>query len=121
WVQQLQVSFFAPGTTATLLPVATPVTDQNGNFSVGNIPPGAYDVRVKHREGLSRQANGLVFLAGIPVGRNFGQLSTGDSDNNDLIDIVDFSQLRAAFGTPQTCGSAVPNTVPCADYDGNNQ
>jgi len=32
------------------------------------------------------------------VSRSFGTLLTGDGDNNDLVDIADFSLLRSNFG-----------------------
>jgi CSLREA domain-containing protein len=116
WEVPLNVSFFS-GTTPTPVLVATPLADPSGNFTVSNVPPGTYNVRVKHAESLSRQASGITFPSGIPVGHNFGLLPTGDSDNNDQIDIVDFSLLRSVFGSTQNCGMSNPSVVPCADYD----
>jgi hypothetical protein len=52
------------------------------------------------------------------VNHSFGMLPTGASDNNDLVDIVDFSQFRSVFGQiNQTCGTGNPVVSPCANYD----
>jgi hypothetical protein len=120
WQVPLSVRFFS-GTTPTPVLAVTAVPDASGNFTVNNVPPGTYHVRVKPAQSLSRQANGVNFPAGIPVGHNFGQLPTGDTDNNDLIDIVDFSLLRSVFGSSITCGVSNPSMVPCADYNGDGQ
>jgi hypothetical protein len=117
WQQQVEVRFYAPGGTSPVL-VRTATTDPQGIFTVDNVPAGPADVRVKQAQTLGRRVNGLSFPAGIPVGVDFGPLPPGDSDNNNLVDIVDFSLLRAVFGTSQTCGTAIPTPSPCADFDG---
>jgi hypothetical protein len=101
--------------------VATPVSDTSGNFTVAGVEPGIYNVRVKQAQSISVEAAGVIFPGlgpQVPVTRNFGTLPTGDTNNDDQVDIVDFSLLRAAFSlSGQTCGTANPPVVPCADYD----
>jgi len=120
WEQQLEVTFYQANSLVVVL-TATPTTDTSGRFTVTGVPPDTYHVRVKHRLALSAQWNNVHFLAGIPVGLDFGMLPTGNASTDDQVDIVDFSLLRAAFGTPQSCGTTVPNPLPCADFDGNGQ
>jgi DNA-binding beta-propeller fold protein YncE len=120
----LRVQFFQTGNATPVL-VATPVADNGGNFTVNGVPSGTFNVQVKQAQSLSVQASGVAF-GSIPTGglgpldtvnRSFGTLPTGDSDNNNLIDIVDFSLLRAVFGNAATCGTANPPATTCADYD----
>jgi hypothetical protein len=71
----------------------------NGTFSVAlyGVPNGTYDVRVKHAQSLSAQAAGLTFTVGNPTTRNFGQLRTGDVNNNDVVSGQDLALLLASF------------------------
>src|SRR4029077_8188641 len=62
-------------------------------------------------------AGALSPLVTVPY--DFGVLPAGDADNNDLVDIVDFSLLRAVFGAATTCGTAASAPIPCADFDAN--
>jgi hypothetical protein len=59
----------------------------------------------------------VAFLAGATVPVAFGLLPTGDTDNNNQVDIVDFSLLRAVFSTVVSCATANPPRPNCADYD----
>jgi hypothetical protein len=121
WVQQLQVRFYLPGGT-TPVSTRTVTTDSSGHFTLDNVPTGSADVWVKHAQALARRVNQVSFPPGLSATVDFGLLPTGDSDNNNLVDIVDFSVLRSLFGLgSQTCGTAVPNPLPCADFDGSGQ
>jgi len=118
WGAPLHVTYLQPGTNLVVA-TATVATNNLGQFTLGPVTTGTYDVVVKHPLGLSRRANGLTFTAESTTQRAFGQLKTGDIDNNDLIDIVDFSNLRAVFGSATGCASATPIPNPCADLDAN--
>jgi hypothetical protein len=100
------------------------VADSTGAFVVDSIPGGVFDVRVKAAQNLARQVNGVIFPVATANGEaaavvevSLGILLAGDTDNNDVVDVVDFSLLRAAFGTTTVCAGANPLTVPCADFD----
>jgi len=111
----LLVQFFqAPDSTPVR--VAFPILDNMGNFTVEGVLPGTYTVRVKHAESLSVEVLALDLSA--PLTYDFGLLPMGDGDNNDQVDIIDFSVLRAAFGRTVSCGVGPSATVPCADFDG---
>jgi YD repeat-containing protein len=97
WVIPLQVSFLVPG-TSTVVFSATPLTDASGNFSVGNLPPGTYDVQIKFASALSKLARNQVVLVGDNPVHDFGALAMGDVNNDDVVDALDFSSLRATFG-----------------------
>jgi len=94
---QLQVSFLQPGTSVVLFS-ATPTTDSSGNFAVGNVPPGTYDVKIKFAQALSKLARNVVVVPGSNPVFDFGLLSVGDVNNDDAVDLLDFSSLRATFG-----------------------
>jgi len=96
------------------------MTNINAVFQIDGLTAGSYDVEVKHRMAVSRKKTGLVLAAGIND-VNFGTQSTGDADNQNQVDIVDFSILRSVFGASVSCGNANPPAVSCADFDGTDQ
>jgi hypothetical protein len=96
-------------------------TDTSGNFTLSGIPSGTYHVRIKDPLALSRLVKNLFVSNGATSQFGSQTVPVGDSDNNDQIDIVDFSLLRSVFGTSPTCGTALPVPGNCADYDGSGQ
>jgi hypothetical protein len=77
-------------------------------FQVASLAAGSYDVEVKHSMATSRKKTGLLLTGGESEIFDFGTLATGDSDNSNQIDIVDFSLLRSVFSTATPCGNANP-------------
>jgi photosystem II stability/assembly factor-like uncharacterized protein len=109
-------------TTANPTPVQTfnVQTENTGTFTIYGFPDGVYDVRVKQAQSLSKSASQLTWPSSggaATVARVFGMLSTGDVDNNNAVDIVDFSLMRASFSTSISCGVANPAATSCADLD----
>ena len=97
WSVPLLVTFYQPGTTQ-IVQTASPTTNANGQFTVVGIPPGSYDVAVKHSQSLSRLAPNVALVAGQTSSADFGALLTGDVNDSNSINIIDFSTLRAGFG-----------------------
>jgi len=83
---------------STVVVSATPITDDSGNFAVPNLQRAAYNVKVKFAQGLSKLAQGLTLVAGDNPSLDFGQLSLGDVNNDDTVNLLDFSILRSRFG-----------------------
>jgi SdrD B-like domain len=69
---------------------ATVVTDANGNFTVGNVPPGTYTVRILNRTGYSVLNNGtqtVTITSGTPATINrIGVLKFGSITGNVFLD-----------------------------------
>jgi hypothetical protein len=116
WQVPLMVSFYRPGETAPAVTLSATATAQ-GSFVLAGAPVGVYQVRVKQAQAISRQSSSVTFTMGLTQSVSFGQLSTGDVDNNDIVDVVDFSLLRASFAQSTTCAAQLPPAVPCADLD----
>jgi len=93
----------------------TATTDSGGNFVVSTLPPGTYDVVIKHPQSLSKRIPGMELQIGTPVNQDFGTLRAGDIDGNDVVDVLDFSRLRANFGSSTACG--LFSMSGCADLD----
>lgn len=95
WVVILDVTLLQGGA-----PLATGVTlaDLSGNFSIGPVAPGTYDVRVKNFHTLSNLKRNVVL---VPGGNSvyMGELREGDASNDNLVDIDDFAVLKANFAT----------------------
>ncbi len=97
WQVLLQVSFLLSGTSTVVLS-ATPTTDSSGAFAVSNVPPGTYDVQIKYALALSKLTHNAVVLVGDNPVHDFGPLAMGDVNNDDGVDLLDFSILRTTYG-----------------------
>lgn len=89
--------------------------DALGNMTATGITPGDYQVALKFPN--SKQA---IQVATLAVGNNtlsFGQLATGDADNNNLVDGVDFSILVTTFNVAFGGQSYDPR----ADFNGDGK
>jgi hypothetical protein len=89
------------GANTTTYPNLT--TDASGFFtvSVSILPTGVYTWWVKGPAYLA--TSGPVMLSGAPSTQvEMGQQRAGDVNNDNLVDITDFSLLRATFG--KICG-----------------
>jgi hypothetical protein len=71
-------------------------TDSSGYFTLANLTPGTYSIRVKGGHSLANIKNGVVLNAGSNS-VDFGTLLEGDANNDNCVDIQDFSVLRTAF------------------------
>jgi hypothetical protein len=88
------------GTTTTYQGITT---DASGFFTVpvSTLPAGVYTWWAKGMSWLA--TSGSVTLTGAAVTRvEMGQQRAGDVNEDNLVDIADFTRLRAAFGT--SCG-----------------
>lgn len=71
-------------------------SNTSGQFVVTGLAAGNYRIRVKHALSLSSAMT--VTYAGGAQSATMGTLLAGDADNNNLVNINDFSILAAAFG-----------------------
>jgi hypothetical protein len=114
---QLTLEFTTSGSPPPF--TAHPQLDALGNFTVEAVPPGTYQLRLKHPQGLSMVLSMITVTSGASVSVGPFVLPSGDADNNDQIDILDFSILRADFGGTAACSTANPPSPSCADFDAN--
>ena len=96
WVCDLTVTLTIPGEGAPSYQFS-PSTDEDGNFTVAGIEPGAYEVRVKGSHTLQNLQTVSLTNGANSVG--FGVLREGDANDDNLVSILDFSLLSGAFGT----------------------
>ena len=91
-------------------------TDVNGLLSIqsqGFIVGETYNIKVKPSGYLSKTIANVVATAVTNL--TYADFKNGDIDNNNQINIYDFSSLRASWGD-----SSNPNYNPLADLDNNN-
>jgi hypothetical protein len=91
----IQIQVFSPGSTTPFLIGGAPA-DNNGQFSMAGIPNGVYDIAIKHSRTLSSKKQNVTF-SNNTVAIDFGTLPMGDANDDDIVDISDFSILHAAF------------------------
>ena len=96
WVVPLTVTLLRPdgGVYHTLPLYTTPY----GEFILMRIEPGIYDVRVKNPITLANYKSTVRLLPGVNRVA-LGTLLAGDSSDDNVVDVLDFSLLRARFGT----------------------
>lgn len=94
WVTELAVTLYQPG-TATIVESFTVMTDSSGVFSITNLTPGSYDVAVKGANTLQVIVP-VTLLEGLNT-QPFGVLLAGDANNNNLINLQDFSILSTTY------------------------
>jgi hypothetical protein len=101
--------------------VTNTTADNTGTFTVKGLAPRVYDIKVKYALSLSRKALSVSITTRQNSHVEYGMLRTGDADNNDQIDIVDFSLLRSQFGNITNCATSKPPVLPCGDFNASGQ
>lgn len=102
WSVPLSISLTVPGESDPAYEF-TRTTNDNGTFSIAGIEPGAYDLRIKKRTSL-QNTQPITVVAGTNS-LDCGTLREGDSNNDNQINIIDFSLLASTFSK-------------CEGYDG---
>lgn len=72
-------------------------TDQWGDFALVDLTPGVYDIRVKNRHTLRSVRLAVTLTAGGTSAVDFGTLLEGDANNDNSVNITDFSVLATGF------------------------
>jgi hypothetical protein len=98
----LTVKLYTPGGSSPVMTYTVTATS-GGNFTISGIVNGTYDVAVKHAQSLTNKKLGVVFSGGT-TSVDFGILLLGDANNDDIVDISDFSILRSTYF--RLCGQA---------------
>ena len=94
WIVPLRVKLTLPGQTTPIYNL-TPTTDDSGYFSLSEITPGTYDVYVKNIHTLQNKLT-IALVEGTNV-VNFGTLKEGDANDNNFVNLNDFSILANTF------------------------
>jgi hypothetical protein len=94
WSVPLTVAFCNPG-NPTPIQTFSPTTDENGSFSLTGVALGNGNVSVKHEHTL-RNGQNVTVVAGIN-NLNLGTLREGDANNDNAINLLDFSSLASTF------------------------
>jgi len=79
-------------------------TDSSGYFTLANLTPGTYNIRVKSGHSLANVKNGVVLNAGSNS-VDLGTLLEGDANNDNCVDIQDFSTLKNVFSPAYGAGA----------------
>jgi hypothetical protein len=118
----LTVKFFTPGanvlTESPLFQstVTTTKSDTTAIAQVTGVPAGNYDVTVVSAHTLVNvKLNVSIASPGITL--NMGILLEGNANDDNIINMLDFSTLATSFGT----SSGVAGYDPRADFDRNGQ
>ena len=86
----ITVRFFTPNTTTQVMKKYGS-TNSSGNFTIGNITAGTYDVAVKGETSLANLVTNVTFSSSTYV--DFGVLVEGDTNDDDFVDASDYAAL----------------------------
>ncbi len=112
WVIPLTVAFYAPG-SSTKAYSWNINTNDDGSFSIiDTINPGQYDVSVKNRHTLRNRKPNVSIQAGTNA-IDLGILREGDANNDNRVNVQDFTVLRSAYFTE----AGQPAFDPRTDFD----
>jgi hypothetical protein len=96
WITDLAVTFSQSGVAVRTKNVTT---DNAGNFTIGDVQPGVYDVCVKSPRALSELETGVVMASDTTTPVSFDTLREGDANNDDATSLADYALLYAAYGS----------------------
>jgi hypothetical protein len=118
----------APGTVAMSVALAVTITpdggspqattvntDNNGSFTLVNLPVGTYNIRIKAPGYLATSS--AVTISSGATSVNFGTLRAGDINGDNRVTLTDFSVLARSFNTV----GGQPNFDAAADLNGDNR
>jgi len=111
WAVPLQVRIKSVA-SGTIVYNGTATTNTSGAYTI-NLSPGNYQVWVKHNHSLANLVNVNLSSNQVAI---IGALREGDTDNNNIVNILDFSLLAASFGKT----SAQGGYNGAADFNGDN-
>jgi len=93
----LEVTLYLPAGSQPFA-ILSATTDGSGSFAILGLPTGTYDVKVKHRQFLSRIAPSRGLASGSNPSISFGLLLAGDVNDSDAVTLSDYAILRGTFG-----------------------
>jgi hypothetical protein len=99
WIESFEVKLFEHGNLTNMLWAGNTTTNENGVFRILDIDPATYDVGIKNFTCLSELVTNVTLNAGAPTKVYFGAVREGDTNNDDVINILDLSALGGAFGS----------------------
>jgi hypothetical protein len=100
WIEPFRVRFFNGGVEVLWSPVNA-TTDDTGVFTVPGIPAAPYDIAIKNFTCLSELVTNVTVNVGAPTEVDFGEIREGDTNNDDVINILDLSVFGSVFGSSE--------------------
>ena len=95
WEVPLVLEFFTPGNPVPVH-IANVTTDQNGNFTVPDLPLGTFHIAVKNPHTLRKVKLSQTIEAGVNT-LDFGTLLEGDATNDNFVSSSDLIQLLSSY------------------------
>ena len=93
------VKLLEPGTSNVLYTFNVDVLTSDGSFVIQDFASGTYDVWVKEAQCLAKKFTSQVLQGEVTL--NAGNLELGDINNDNVINIQDFSILAGSYGKSQ--------------------
>ena len=117
WMMGFIIDLYAPG---AMPPADSPLhsytasTNPSGTLQVA-VPSGLYDIRVKGANTLRVMQPNVDLTSDTPPPIDLGAQIAGDSNDDNIVDINDYSDVRAAFGVVV---ASLPPNLQGADHNG---
>ncbi|MEO5564812.1 MAG: PQQ-dependent sugar dehydrogenase [Chitinophagaceae bacterium] len=96
WVVPLHIDLYANGNNTVPVYSYDVVTDQNGNFTINDVPVGSYTMTLKNSHTTRKVKTAQSIISGNNV-ISFGTLPEGDTDNNNVINFTDILVVLSSY------------------------
>jgi hypothetical protein len=115
WAVPVTLTLYPPGDSVTICHQWMLTLDQEGRWSgYLDLFTGIYDARARNLHTLRNVKRNLALLGPLTI--NMGTLYEGDANADNMVNILDFGRLRAAYFLDE----GMPGFDPAADFDENN-
>lgn len=98
WIVPIRFTAFWTGTQTVLFECDTS-TDIHGHFALGELPEGTYDLGLKNLHTLRNRLTNVSLVSQTIHVLDFGTLKEGDANDNNEVELYDFSILATAYNT----------------------
>ncbi|GLR19450.1 hypothetical protein GCM10007940_40660 [Portibacter lacus] len=93
----LSIKLYEQGTEIEVFSASSILTNNSAEFSVSEVPVGIFDIAIKNGHTLQKMFQGVEITPPNTVHDFLTALSEGDANNNNRIEILDFSILSSTF------------------------
>lgn len=93
----LTIKLYTPNMNTQIGSDFMATADANGDFTLPGLPAGTFDIYIKKDNYLQKILEDVTLPSGGNASEAFGQLLTGDANNDNFVTLADFSVLLNTF------------------------
>jgi parallel beta-helix repeat protein len=99
WIEQFNVTLFEAGNLSHVIWTGNATTNDTGVFSIPDLDPDTYDIRIKGVTSVSELEEDVTLTAGNTTVVDFGMMREGDCNGDNWITGADRNLLYTGWGS----------------------